>query len=198
MINRYTPEFEAQVQAWAENCIPEKRIPHVRGVVATVEKLARHYAPQDIALVRLAGWIHDAAKALTNKELLVLAKAYQLPISEIEWTVPMLLHGAVGYALANEEFELNDACLQSACNYHTTGAPGMSITDKIVMLGDAIEPTRNHKGVEELRTLAEKDLDKAVFYLTEQTIEYLTKRERPIDPRVLALRAELLQNQSFP
>ena len=196
MSPRYTPEFEERVQTWAEARIPEKRLPHVRGAVAMVDELAQRYAPDAVAWVRLAGWIHDAAKALADDELLELAEAYQLPVSEMERAVPMLLHGAVGYALANDEFALNDPRLASACNLHTTGAPGMSIPDKIVMLGDAIEPTRNYNGVAELRALAHENLDKAVLQLATQTIDHLTERNRAIDPRVMALRDELLAQMS--
>ncbi len=193
MTQNYTPEFEAQIQVWAEQQIPEKRLPHVRGVVEMVDHLAQLYAPNDVLLVRLAGWLHDSAKALSDADLLAQANAFQLPISEMEQTVPMLLHGAVGYALANEVFDLNDPRLASACNLHTTGAPGMSITDKIVMLGDAIEPTRKYPGVDELRVLAEENLDRAVLQLATNTINHLEKRGRAIDPRVIDLRDELIQ-----
>lgn len=192
MSNRYTPEFEAEVQAWATVRIPLKRIPHVEGVVATVDQLAQHYAPDDISMVRLAGWLHDSAKALSDAELLQLAEDYELPITSMERIVPMLLHGAVGYALANAEFALNDSCLESACVYHTTGAPNMTITDKIVMVGDAIEPTRKYRSVRELRALAQENLDQTVLQLATQTIERLTSRNRAVDPRVLELRAVLL------
>lgn len=193
MSNRYTPEFEAEVQAWATARIPTERIPHVEGVVATVDQLAQQYAPDAINMVRLAGWLHDSAKALSDEELLQLAADYELPITPMERIVPMLLHGAVGYAVANAEFAFNNPRLESACVYHTTGAPDMTITDKIVMVGDAIEPTRKYRGVRELRLLAEEVLDEAVLQLANQTIERLTSRNRAVDPRVIELRAVLLQ-----
>lgn len=193
MTQDYTPELEAKIKHWAEHRIPAKRLSHVRGVVETVNQLAQRYAPEHVRLVRLAGWLHDSAKALSDDELLAQAEAFQLPISETERTVPMLLHGAVGYALANAVFDLNDPRLASACNLHTTGAPGMSVTDKIVMLGDAIEPTRKYPGVDELRTLAEESLDRAVLQLANNTIGHLESRGRTIDPRVIDLRDELIQ-----
>jgi predicted HD superfamily hydrolase involved in NAD metabolism len=195
MLERYTPEFEAQVRAWSEQRIPPKRRPHVEGVVAMVDKLARLYAPDEVMRVRLAGWIHDAAKALSDAELLELAQAYRWQITPIEYQTPMLLHGAVGYLLANDTFHLHDERLQTACAYHTTGAVDMNLTDKIVFLGDAIEEaTRDYPGVEELRQLALTDLDAAILRYVDNTLAYLIERQQTIDPRVVELRNQLLNH----
>jgi HD superfamily phosphohydrolase YqeK len=69
----------------------------------------------------------------------------------------------------------------------------MSLTDKIVMLADAIEETRDFPGVETLRDLAMKSLDAAVLTLTDQTLLYLVQKGRLIDPRLLELRNVLLK-----
>ena len=188
----YTPEFEAAVQAWAEQRIKPKRLTHVRGVVAMVDHLARRYAPDEVMCVRLAGWIHDAAKHLPDEELLRLAEMRHLPITESERYVPMLLHGAIGYALAAEAFGLDDPRLQTACAYHTTGAPGMNAADKIVFLGDMIEPTRDFLGVEAIRAQAERDLDAAVLMAVDYTLRYILDWRRYMDPRAVLLRNELL------
>lgn len=193
----YSPEFEDRVRQWAETRIPAKRLPHVRGVVTMVDQLACRYAPADVMLVRLAGWIHDAAKAQADTDLLVYAVQYGWEPTPIERQTPMLLHGAIGYLQANEVFHLDDPRLESACVYHTTGSAGMSITDKIVFLGDAIEEaTRNYPGVEELRHLAFANLDAAILRYVNNTLVYLVQEDKTIDPRVVELRNELL-NQKF-
>lgn len=192
MIDLYTEAFEKQVRLWAEDRISPKRLPHVRGVVETVGELARRYCPDEIQRARLAGWIHDAAKHLPDEDLLRIAESHDWEITESERLVPMLLHGAVGYLQAADEFGLNDSRLQSACAYHTTGAADMSTLDKIVMVGDLIEPTRNYEGVDDLRRLAVENLDKAVLVSVDGTLLYLIKRQRMIDPRPLELRNQLL------
>lgn len=192
MTTLYTEAFEKQVQKWAEERIAPKRIPHVRGVVETVGELARRYCPDEIQRARLAGWIHDAAKHLSDEELLRIAESHDWEIIESERLVPMLLHGAVGYLQAADKFGLDDLRLRSACAYHTTGAPNMNTLDKIVMVGDLIEPTRNYEGVDVLRRLASEDLDQAVLLSVDATLLYLIKRQRVIDPRPLELRNQLL------
>lgn len=188
----YTTEFEARVRDWAGNQMPGDRFDHVRGVVETVDWMARQYAPDQIMQARLAAWIHDCAKHLSDDELLQWAIVYNLPITETERLMPDLLHGAVGYALANKEFGFDDPQLRTACAYHTTGAPGMNMLDKIVMLGDLIEPGRDFEGVQELRDLTKLDLDKAVLKSLDHTLYHLIDRRRIIDPRPVLLRNELL------
>ena len=52
----------------------------------------------------------------------------------------------------------------------------MTTLEKIVYLADMIEPTREYPGVDEIRTAAELDLDRAVLLALERTIAYLHER----------------------
>jgi predicted HD superfamily hydrolase involved in NAD metabolism len=190
---RYTPDFEERVSAWALAKIPPKRHAHVKGVVATVDTLARRYMPDEVMRARLAGWIHDAAKHWSDKDLLECAESRGFPVSAGERDVPMLLHGLVGYILADDVFGLNDDRLRSACALHTTGAAGMNTLDKIVFLGDLIEPGRVFPDVERLRREAERDLDAGVLLAADVTLRYLIDKGRVIDPRAFELRNELVK-----
>ncbi len=93
-LNDYTPALEAQIGAWAESQLDPGRVPHVRGVVETAARLAEKHAPHEIPRVRLAGWIHDAAKNWDDARLLAYAEEHALPVTPAERAVPMLLHGA--------------------------------------------------------------------------------------------------------
>lgn len=188
----YTTDLEERVAAWAQAKIRPSRLAHVRGVVETAAALAQRYAPHEELRARLAGWIHDTAKHWSDDELLDFARSHNLPLSEGERHTPMLLHGVVGYELANAVFGLNDPALQQACRLHTTGAPGMTILDKIVYLADLIEPTRDFPGVQSLREDAERNLDEAILHATDHTLHHLLDREAYIDPRALALHNALL------
>lgn len=188
----YTSDLEERVAAWAKAKIAPSRIGHVEGVVQTADTLAHRYAPDAVMQARLAGWIHDAAKHWSDEELLAFAHANGLRVSPAERTTPMLLHGAVGYELANAIFGFDDAQLKDACTYHTTGAPGMGPAAKIVYLADMIEPGRDFPGVDVLRGEAEQNLDMAVLHATDHTLRYLINKQRPADPRALLFRNELL------
>lgn len=193
MTPEYTSEFEARVQAWAEARLKSKRIPHVRGVVETVDSMAQQYAPTERRRVRLAAWIHDAAKHLPDDELVRLAELHHLPITNSERIVPMLLHGAVGYAVAAQEFGLDDPQIQTACAYHTTGDPNMNVTDMIVFVADLIEPTRDFPGVAVLRAEAKRSLESVTLMATDFTLRHLIERGQYIDPRPVFLHNRLIQ-----
>lgn len=189
----YTPVIEERVEVWALAKIPPKRHAHVRGVVATAAELARRYAPDDEIRARLAGWIHDSAKHWSDDELMEFALSRGIELTEGERDVPMLLHGVVGYELANDVFGFDDAQLRSACALHTTGAPGMTTLDKIVFLADLIEPGRDFPGVDALRREAARNLDSAVLHSLDHTIRYLLDKGKLIDPRAFQLRNALLR-----
>jgi len=187
-----SPNFETQVRAWAETHLDAERRAHVRGVVATVNDLAARYAPEHAGRLRLAGWIHDVAKGWDDVALLDYAEQHDLSITPGDRTVPMLLHGAVAYWLAAERFGLDDPLIESACWLHTTGAPEMSVTDKILFVADLIEPTRDYKPVAKLRRAARRDLDEATLYGVATVIKRLIRKQRIIDPRAIALHNHLV------
>lgn len=184
--------LEGSISLWAEKQIATDRIAHVRGTVATAAQLADCYAPVESARVRLAGWIHDVARDWDDARLLAAAEDYGLEVTPVDRAEPVLLHGAVGYALAAEQFGMNDALLREACALHTTGAPGLSTAAKIVFIADLAEPTRRHKRALRLRAIMFDDLDTALLLGVDSVIRYLVKRHRPIDPRTIALHNSLI------
>jgi len=188
----YTPELELAVHQWVETLLPPDRLSHVIGVANTAGTLAARYAPQEEARARLAGWLHDAAKTWNDAALLTYAGEHGLPVSLTERLVPMLLHGAVGCALAEERFGLDDPALRDACALHTTGAPGMSLLAKILFVADMIEPERTFSGVDDLRAEALRDLDATVLGAASFKLRHLIRRQRLIDPRTIALYNALL------
>lgn len=184
----YTEAFELTVRDWSQSHQSKKRFAHTGRVVSTATKLAEKWSPDEVMICRLAGWIHDAAKALSDKELLDYAIENNLPISKAEYDTPMLLHGAVAYALASAELGFSDERIRTACAYHTTGSPDMTLADKIVYLADLIEPEREFPSVDEIRRLAfNVAMDNAMLFAVVHTVQYLMERHKPIDPRVIEL-----------
>ncbi|MFP4321568.1 MAG: bis(5'-nucleosyl)-tetraphosphatase (symmetrical) YqeK [Anaerolineales bacterium] len=189
----YTPEFEARVKKWSRAQQEKKRYKHTKRVVKTADELAARWAPDEAVVCRLAGWIHDAAKEWDDAELLRYAENAGVPISAAERENPMLLHGVVAYLLADAEFGLHDGRLRTACAYHTSGSPQMSLTDKIVFLADLIEPKRDFPSVAALRERAFEDLDSALLMAVQGTVRYLLDERQHIDPRVIELHNVLLR-----
>ncbi len=159
-----------------------KRYIHTLGVAYTAASLAMCYKA-DIRKAQIAGLLHDCAKHFDNEKMLAYCAKHQITVSDAESAAPYLLHGKVGASLAQRKYQINDEEILSAITYHTTGKADMSLIEKIIYVSDYIEPHRNHApNLDDLRHLAFIDLDKAVFEITEQTLNYLKKEQTPIDP----------------
>ena len=159
----------------------------------TVTLLAEKWAPDDIMVCRLAGWIHDSVKNYSDEKMLHQAQKFRIPIGPIEWEKPMLLHGIVAYYRAAKKFDLHDERIKSACAHHTTGHPDMTLTDKLLFLADLTEPDRSFPMVDHIRDLAMIDVDKAMLLAVDGTLRYLLSRKRVVDPRLLLLYNQLVR-----
>jgi predicted HD superfamily hydrolase involved in NAD metabolism len=193
-VPEYTPELESQIAAWSQERQEEERFAHTVRVVETVTRLAAKWSPADVMMLRLAGWIHDAAKSMPDDKLLAYAEKKGVEITPAEREVPMLLHGVVAYLKADKKFDLHDERIRTACAYHTTGHPSMSMTDKLLFLADLIEPSRDFPLVTALRDMVMIDIDQTMLMAVDGTIRYLMDRQRVIDPRVLDLYNVLVKN----
>jgi predicted HD superfamily hydrolase involved in NAD metabolism len=194
-VREYTPELESEIAAWSQGRQEEERFTHTQRVVETVTRLAEKWSPSDVMMLRLAGWIHDAAKSMPDDKLLAYAEKKGVEITPAEREVPMLLHGVVAYLKADKKFDLQDERIRTACTYHTTGHPSMSLTDKLLFLADKIEPESDFPGVHILREMVMMDVDQTLLVFLDGMIRYLLDRRRVIDPRVLDFYNGLVKNQ---
>lgn len=185
--------LEARARAWAETRMSKDRFIHTTGVVETATQLATRFSIQPLLPLRLAAWIHDAAKECADEELLNLAERFSHRLRKIERQSPSLLHGVVAAYLARDELGLDDAAIFSAVAHHPTGHPKMSKMDKALFIADAIEPSRQFSWATQARNLAAKDLNQAVLFIATKKIERLLWRATPIDPRTVRLRNRLLR-----
>ena len=157
-----------------------KRVPHVLGTEETAAKLARLYGADEM-LARRAALLHDCTKRLSREEHLALCEQYGISLDEWELNGSKLLHARTGAALASTVFG-ERAEVVDAIRWHTTGKPDMTLLEKVIYLADYVEPNRNFEGVEEVRTLAWQDLDKAVMRGLAMTVAEIEAEDRPVHP----------------
>jgi len=168
-----------------------ERLEHSLGVAEASVHLARRWGANE-EQARLAGLLHDCAKGMGQDELLQWALAFGIVRNDIERACPDLLHGPVGALLAWKEYGVTDAAVLSAIRLHTLGGEGMSLLERIIYLADYIEPGRAFPGVEEVRVLAEKNLNLALLRAMEGTIRYVLERGLPLHPQTVRARNSLL------
>jgi predicted HD superfamily hydrolase involved in NAD metabolism len=101
----------------------------------------------------------------------------------------------VGAYLVEKEVNLIDSEILNAIRYHTSGRVGMSLLEKIIYLADYIEPGRHFPGVDEVRKMADNDLNEALLASVRNTILFLVKKNQPIFPDTFATFNDLLMNK---
>ena len=134
-----------------------KRVPHVLGCEETARALASRwgYDADDAAEAAL---LHDMTKRWTTEEQLRYCEEKRIPLDEDERENPQLLHARTAAVAARELFGAPPA-ICDAIRWHTTGKPDMDLFEKLLYLADMIEPNRGYPGVEDLRELADRDLN---------------------------------------
>jgi len=166
---------------------------HIEAVVAEARRLARLHGV-DEERAALAARSHDIARAMRPDALLRLAGELGLNPNEVEHLAPILLHGPVAAALLAGRYGVEDEEVLAVARWHSTGRAGMSALEKVVFLADKVEPGKvaGRPEMEEVRRLAETDLDSAVLrYLDLQLLEAV-RQAWPLHPDAVAARNELL------
>lgn len=146
---------------------------HTLGVAFTASMLA-HLYDGDPDKAMAAGLLHDCAKDLTKEERSALCERYDIRVTDERKQNPELLHAPLGAAIAEDKFGVTDRQILDAVTYHTTGRPAMGLLEKIIYVADFIEPGRRHiEGMDEIRRLAMRDLDKCLLRILGDIMEYL-------------------------
>ncbi len=170
-----------------EETLSSKRFKHSIGVMDTAVKLAKKY-DEDEDKAAIAGILHDCARNIEGQKVFEFCERYGIEVNYITRLQPQLLHGPIGAALARDVYGVDDEDVIKAIDCHTTGKENMTLLDKIVFIADYIEPGRKFHGVEEIRDLAYKDLDKAILLSLENTIRHILNKGILIHPDTINAR----------
>lgn len=165
--------YRKEIEKYVKNHLSDKRWNHTVNVVSEAEKLCQMYGG-DMEKCVTAAIFHDVVKELPNEELNALVRKFGFDEKYID--SPNLSHGKIAAALLKHEWGIDDADIINAVSYHTTGRAGMSKTEKIVFIADAIEPTRVYNGVEAIRKATYEDLDRGCIKSLTDTVEHLKEK----------------------
>ncbi|MBQ5951764.1 MAG: bis(5'-nucleosyl)-tetraphosphatase (symmetrical) YqeK [Lachnospiraceae bacterium] len=164
-----------------EKRLKPSRYEHSVGVAYTAGALAMRWET-DMVKAMTAGFLHDWAKSLDEKEQEKLCRKYLPELPEEIYRSPSVLHAPLGAYLVQKDLEITDEEILSTIRFHTTGTPGMTVPEMILFTADYIEPCREGlEGLERLRRLAFVDLEAAVREILGLTLAYLERSGRPID-----------------
>ncbi|MFB0918526.1 MAG: bis(5'-nucleosyl)-tetraphosphatase (symmetrical) YqeK [Clostridiaceae bacterium] len=161
--------------------LDDKRYKHVLGVRKTAEELAlthmkfKNKTQRDefIKSVAIAALAHDIDKGKDPEDLYKILKKEKIPELKIIKSSPEVYHAFSGAVKARETFNIKDEDVLNAIRYHTTGRAGMSDLEKIIYLSDYIEPGRSFSGLDKIRKMSQKDLDKDCILAFDSVIDHL-------------------------
>ena len=181
-------EYFTFIQEILQDDLDYDRYWHTISVAFTASALAMRYGFDSPDRAQIAGLLHDCAKCIPTEDKYALCAEYDVPLNEYEMSNPALVHAKLGAEIAADKFGVLDREIQDAIRTHTTGMPNMSLLQKIIYVADFIEPNRDDiiPHFESLQTLAFEDIDKAVYEISGQTIEYLKEQGKDIDPATIA------------
>lgn len=156
-----------------------------KGVMYTAAALAMRYG-ENLEKAQIAGILHDCAKCIPDNKKLKICEKNHIEITEAERCSPFLLHAKVGAYIAKEKYNIEDTEILDAIACHTTGKPAMTLLEKIIYISDYIEPMRNKaSNLEEVRKMAFVDLDETLFKILSDTLVYLEKSSKKMDPMTM-------------
>ena len=167
-----------------------KHIYRVRDIAANLAE--RHgLDPQLAALAMLA---HDVARAMPGRQLLYRAEQLEVPVTALECSLPILLHGPVGAKILKLEDGLTDESLYQAVYWHTSAHPSLDRLGKLVFLADKLDPEKSvtYPYLPELMELAVQDLDLGVLEFASREIIARTQRGEMVHPVLVETRNALL------
>lgn len=172
---------EEKIIEYLKKNLKAPRFTHSIGVMDMAVKLAKIHSV-DINDAKFAGLLHDVAKNMENSELIAYCKDNGIELDPIKLESPGMLHAEVGADIAKKKFGVNDRIVQ-AIKYHTLANESMEKLDKIIYIADLIEEGRDLPGLEPIRNVAYKDLDKALVLALEYCIDNVMERGKTIHPQ---------------
>ena len=168
---------------------------HSKHVMAIARSLAAELG-EDPEKAAIAGLLHDSACGMSFDDQLKVLEDNGDDPGDAGRNCPWVLHGPVARYLVPEEFGIRDKDILDAICYHTYGKEDLTRLDKIVMIADFTDPTRNIPAIADtqakVRKMARADLDKAVLLIFDSTLSYLIKNGMQIHPNSIAARNFIL------
>lgn len=141
-----------------------KRVEHSKSVANLCYKIALANKLNNSISFFIAGLLHDLAKGL-DKDLM---KSYMVKYFKEYLDMPKYAyHQFVATILVKELFNIDDAEILDAIEYHCTGKKDMSPLGKIVYASDKVDPLRGYDSSDMIKSLLSNYEDGFIYVLRE-------------------------------
>ncbi|HEX7038519.1 MAG TPA: bis(5'-nucleosyl)-tetraphosphatase (symmetrical) YqeK [Trueperaceae bacterium] len=163
-----------------EELVTPERLAHVRRVADLALRIGRSngFSLEDLERVELAALLHDAARDMTDEQLLGLVS----PRNAVEASHPLAMHGRAARRLA-EGWGVTDEVVLGAVEGHVFGVEAGDRVGAALYVADVSEPGRGVN--DDVRELAMTDLWAAYARAVAAKVEYLRRTGKEIHPATL-------------
>jgi predicted HD superfamily hydrolase involved in NAD metabolism len=163
-----------------EDLVTAERFRHIRRVAQLALQVARAngFTREDQERVLLAALLHDAARDMSDEQLLNLVS----PENAVEESHPLAMHGRAARRLA-EGWGVRDEVVLGAVEGHVFGVEVGDHVGAAVYVADVSEPARGVNA--DVRELAMTDLWAAYRKAVTCKVEYLRSEGKEIHPATL-------------
>lgn len=167
------------------------RYHHTLGVEEEAAAIGFYLLPNQVEELRAAALLHDLTKCRTDAEQISLAESLGIEMTDELRASPQVLHGLTAAREIPRLFpDWASESLLHAVAVHTTGAPCMTLFDKIVFVADYTESGRRQAAPRRMRAYLWEHLPDAVdrvgFFnevvrtILGDTIAFLQAKNRPV------------------
>jgi len=177
------PPLDALVETARARLSP-RRFLHSLGFCHTAMALASRWGA-NVASAAMVGVFHDLAKELSPEALRADLRARGHSVAPEDEPFQLVWHGQLAAVWAEQDHGVEDPATLEAIRLHATADAGVSLLTRIAFVADMTEPTRDWRGIEEVRRLARTDFDAAFLATMKRKIEHLLERNKRVHPRAM-------------
>ncbi len=170
-----------------KNELSEWRYNHTISVMNLSIKLAKHYGVNETK-AKISALFHDYAKEYDKEKMLTLAEKYGI---KGQYSFFGLYHGAIARYIAEDKYGVKDKEILSAIENHTLSKVNSTKLDKILLVADTADVSRNEEGLDEIRELFFVDLNKVFLSCVEHKLNYNLVNGKKIIPIVYEIIDEI-------
>ena len=146
-----------------------KRLNHILGVARLAKELAVKFSI-DSEKAYIAGLLHDYIKYEPISQMLEIINDQE--IIEKFKNAPQIYHAYASSVVAKNEFMIDDEDILNAIKYHVYGRLNMTLLEKILVVSDFAEDSREYPACKEVRKVLDNgEFDLAMYLCIKYTIE---------------------------
>lgn len=156
--------YGLNIHKWLQESLRPNRYLHVKLVAQGAVELAKIYGANTEAMA-LAAILHDAAKCMSNSELVAYCLKNKIKVPQLEDICkysPALLHADVSADLAKKLFKVKKKVILDAIKYHTLGRMNMTLEEKILFVADMCSKDRRYSEARKVYQEAQKSLEEGM------------------------------------